>query len=622
MKSDRPVRSPGVSHVLIRLLDRSKHLDYLIAALFAALPVVLSVAMGLFFSGEIHVSESNCFGVVRQWHFSGYDDSPNFWTLVLILPLLLFAIRWAMARIAPVYQTWPPAEQPAILGLLKTQTGKKVVYETLRSWLLSPRIVVAAVLGTLLVHVIDMRGFLIDDYILGFIGDRENFGWRTFHLTGEMGRLQNLAFVVSAYAVQFAVVFLAFLAGFLLLVHNLFFLRQIYQRRWVPDGQEENYFEIDLGDEDRCFGFREANSAFNTQIFLLMAGGIMMLVSRLYSAVSWRELADDPSLILPNAGQTMLVAGWFAVLLIISLPALVKLLPRLPVIGNPRASRRVTSYLLEFISPGRWPFGRNPSQEEISALAALFASNSFWPTGNNRASQLFFFALWIGLIVLFAPPLDNPLWLFATLVLAGMLAYLGKKLIFELLNSSLRYVDSGLVDKPTGKLPELRLPGRKLDAGVFVSYRREDTAGYTGRLYDYLTDHFHRDQIFIDVESIGAGERFGEILHRELANSVAAIVMIGPRWTKITGEKRRPRLMDPDDWVRIEVATALRRGIPVFPVLVGGARLPSKQDLPEDLAALCDCNDHEISDRRWDYDAGRLMEQLRATVDERMRRTQ
>ena len=74
--------------------------------------------------------------------------------------------------------------------------------------------------------------------------------------------------------------------------------------------------------------------------------------------------------------------------------------------------------------------------------------------------------------------------------------------------------------------------------------------------------------------------------------------------------------MDPDDWVRTEVATALKRDIPVFPVLVGGGQLPSKQDLPQDLAALCDCNHHEISDRRWDYDARELMKQLRAAVDD------
>ena len=57
------------------------------------------------------------------------------------------------------------------------------------------------------------------------------------------------------------------------------------------------------------------------------------------------------------------------------------------------------------MSPDRWPFGREPSHEEIGALAARFANNAFWPTGNNRATQLFFFSIWIGLIVFFPPPL-------------------------------------------------------------------------------------------------------------------------------------------------------------------------------------------------------------------------
>ena len=610
MNSSRPAGSSGISPLLVRMLDRSKHFDYLILALLGALPLALSIAMGLFNSRYVGTTKI----------FDGYRDSPNFWSLIFFLPLLLWSIRVAMGRIAPVGETWPPSEEPAVLGLLETQAGKQVVYEALRRWMLSPRIVVAAVLVTLVVHVVDMSGFLIQDYVRDAVPGLQYVEWRNIHRTGEISALQNLGFVFSAYAVQFAIVLLAFLGGFVLLAHNLFFLRRIYQRRWVPDGQEANYFEIDLGDEDRCFGFREANSAFNTQITLLMAGGVMMLVSRFQNAATWPELAADPTQILPNAGQVMMVASWFAALLVISLPALVKLLPRLPIVGNPRASRRLGSYLLEFVSPQRWPFGRNPSQEEIAALAARFASHSFWPTGNNRGSQLFFFALWIGLVVLFAPPLDNPPLLFGAIVLMGVLAWLGRVLIFGLLNSSLRYVDDGLVDVPAGQLPELRLPGKKLDAGVFVSYRREDSAAYTGRLYDYLTDHFHRDQIFIDINAITAGQKFGEVLRQELANCVAVIVMIGPRWATVTGETGQPRLMDPDDWVRTEVATALARDILVIPVLVGGARLPEKQELPDELAALCDRNAREISDSRWDYDARRLMTELRAAVDDGRRR--
>ena len=107
-------------------------------------------------------------------------------------------------------------------------------------------------------------------------------------------------------------------------------------------------------------------------------------------------------------------------------------------------------------------------------------------------------------MVFFTPPTDKKPYLILTLILMGVLAYFGKNLLFRLLNSSLGYVDSSLVEPPQGEQPYVRMPGAKLDAGVFISYRRSDTAAYTGRLYDYLTDHFHRDSIFVDLDDIAA----------------------------------------------------------------------------------------------------------------------
>ena len=601
--------TPRLSRLLTRLIDRDQRSDYLVLALFAAIPVVLSIPMGLFWSRATE----------RGIAFKGYGDAPNFWTLVFLLPGLLWLIRWAMNRIAPVSREWPPSEEPPILALLDTPAGKRVAYEGLRRWVLSPRVATAALVLAIAINVIDMSGFLLADYVNPADPPVGAYDWRNLHRSGLISLSANLLFALVAYTVQFAMVWLGCLCGLLLLAHNLYFLRHVYQRRWVPDGQEDHFFEINLADEDRCFGFREANSAFNTQIMLLMGGGLMMLFSRYQYSATWDEMKADPTAILPTVGQVMMVGGWFVGLCVISLPALVKLLPRLPFIGNQRASRRIGSYLLEFMSPRRWPFGLNPRPEEIAALAARFASHSFWPTGNNRGAQLFFFALWIGQIVLIAPPLDNPPLLAASVLTMGLIAWGAKALIMGALHSSLRYVDDGLVDPPSGPLPELRLPGRKLDAGIFVSYRRQDSAAYTGRLYDYLSDHVHRDQIFLDIHAIGAGEKYGDVLNRNLSECAAVLVMIGPRWLSSVSDNGAPRLADPDDWVRAEVAAALARDILVVPVLVGGAQLPSPAELPADLAPLCDRNAFEISDTRWDYDARRLMAQLRGALDARQR---
>jgi hypothetical protein len=593
------------SKLLVRLLDRTKTIDYGIAFLFGLWPSVLAWLMG------VHAD---------QGEYVGYWNSLNVTSQAVILPALLWLLRWSLGRIAPVHTPWPPPAAPPILELLDTQSGKRKVYEALRRWLLSPKLLWGVLLLVLLVHVADMWEMLVEHYYRNtppVVADRD---WAVMFRTGVISKRANLIFDLFNYAVQFAMVLVALLSGVLIIAHNCFFLSRIYQRRRVPDGQEENYFQIDLSDGDRCFGFREANSAFNTQIVLLMAGGVLMLVSRFQHTVTWAQLAENPNSILPDVGQGLLAFGWLLGFLAISMPALVKLLPRLPVWGSARASRTITNYLREFISPERWPFGREPSREEVSALAARFASHAFWPTGNNRASQLFFFAIWIGLVVVFTPPKDIKIYLVASVVLMGVLAYLGRNLIFALLNSSLAYIDSRLVELPPGGAPELRLPGTKLETGVFISYRRADSAAYTGRLYDYLTDHFHSDRIFMDIDDIGAGEKFPEVLDEALRSSSALIVMIGPSWATIDGRDGKPRLMDPNDWVRLEIATALERDVKVFPVLVGGAEMPSSQELPEDLAPLCARNASEISDKRWDYDAKQLMEALRAALDERRRK--
>ena len=121
--------------------------------------------------------------------------------------------------------------------------------------------------------------------------------------------------------------------------------------------------------------------------------------------------------------------------------------------------------------------------------------------------------------------------------------------------------------------------------GIFISYRREDTAGYAGRLYDRLAAHFGPDRVFMDVEGIEPGVDFVDALERAVGSCEVLIVLIGKDWLVADGAGKR-RLDDPADFVRIETAAALARNIRVVPVLVDDAEMPRANQLPADMASL------------------------------------
>ncbi len=123
-------------------------------------------------------------------------------------------------------------------------------------------------------------------------------------------------------------------------------------------------------------------------------------------------------------------------------------------------------------------------------------------------------------------------------------------------------------------------------ANIFISYRREDSAGFAGRLHDQLSDEFGRNHVFMDVDNIALGVNFSDALSQEVGKCDALLAVIGPRWLSAVDEAGERRLDDTNDFVRVEIAAALRRGVPVIPVLVEGARLPDAAALPEDLREL------------------------------------
>ena len=141
---------------------------------------------------------------------------------------------------------------------------------------------------------------------------------------------------------------------------------------------------------------------------------------------------------------------------------------------------------------------------------------------------------------------------------------------------------------------------------IFLSYRRDDTAGHAGRLRDALAARFGPERVFMDLESIRAGDDFVEIVKKAVDSSGVVVVVIGRQWLSASDKKGNRRLDNPQDFVRLEVETALRRGARVIPALVQHAEMPAEDALPEPLAKLARRNAVEISDSRWAFDVDRL----------------
>jgi len=142
-------------------------------------------------------------------------------------------------------------------------------------------------------------------------------------------------------------------------------------------------------------------------------------------------------------------------------------------------------------------------------------------------------------------------------------------------------------------------------AGVFVSYRRIDSSGSAGRLFDRLTSRFGDKAVFMDVEGgIPRGDDFSAAIARALQGADALVVVVGPRWLTCTDAAGHRRLDNSDDWVRTEIEKGLERGIPVLPVLVDGATMPTEGDLPDSLKPFARRQSSEITNNRWNYDVG------------------
>jgi hypothetical protein len=149
-------------------------------------------------------------------------------------------------------------------------------------------------------------------------------------------------------------------------------------------------------------------------------------------------------------------------------------------------------------------------------------------------------------------------------------------------------------------------------AKVFISYRRADNAaGYAMDLARILREAFGERHVFRDMRSIPPGVDFGAFIREALRQCSVMLVVIGRHWALERSDDGRPRLFDPGDWVRIEVASALAApGVRVIPLLVGGGTLPRPEALPQDLQPLLARNAVSLDDRKWEADVAALIVDL------------
>lgn len=154
------------------------------------------------------------------------------------------------------------------------------------------------------------------------------------------------------------------------------------------------------------------------------------------------------------------------------------------------------------------------------------------------------------------------------------------------------------------------------NAKVFFSYRRTDSSQVVGRIYDRVSKRYGRQNVFKDVDSIPLGHDFVAVIREWIAQTDVVLVLIGEGWLNACSPSGRRRLDDESDFVRIEIATALRQGKPLVPLLICPAEMPAEAALPASIQALRQRNALLV---RPDPDFDRDMERLLQAIDQQVR---
>ena len=154
---------------------------------------------------------------------------------------------------------------------------------------------------------------------------------------------------------------------------------------------------------------------------------------------------------------------------------------------------------------------------------------------------------------------------------------------------------------------EVELPQDELR--IFISHRHQDGQGFAAWLQELLAERYGRSNVFRDAGSIQPGAHFPTEIARRIAGCTDVLVLIGPAWDAADGYGR-PRLHDPDDWVRLEIEAAIHGGVRLTPLLLGGADLPARHDLPAAIGVLAEMQAYRLRESSFAADARSLFDVL------------
>ena len=154
----------------------------------------------------------------------------------------------------------------------------------------------------------------------------------------------------------------------------------------------------------------------------------------------------------------------------------------------------------------------------------------------------------------------------------------------------------------------------KSTQAIFISYRRDDSLPWAGRLHEHLSRHFGEENVFIDIDAIDPGEDFSDVVHKKVEECGVFVPIIGKNWLSCADKAGHRRLNDPADHLRVEIVTALRQRKLIVPVFVADATMPDRRELPDELAPLATKNGLSVDDLHFAEDVRRLIRFLEGTV--------
>jgi hypothetical protein len=246
------------------------------------------------------------------------------------------------------------------------------------------------------------------------------------------------------------------------------------------------------------------------------------------------------------------------------------------------------------------------------AVSVMQLNRDVLPHISDRLEQLNIIPCWTNVVGYFSWSLSD---IAVFLKRKGLRSFLGRVWYLFRDGELIDYRKVSLDTEITGARELIGVVEQRRTNQIVINYRREDSQDVTDRLFDRLAGHFGSDVVFRDVNSIPSGRHFPRELAQVMNRCNILLVVMGARWATVVDNSGKRRLDDPSDWVRKEIETAIKRRIAIVPILVQGARLPSKRGLPANLRGLTDRQAITVgSDPHFDADVDRLLAWLKIVL--------